>query len=166
MAHLWSNFILNRSDPLFVLENLSPAAYKQNVLEIGNEYYTDLNYTIDYVPAELTEGNVVWVMTADADRNSTSANALSFDIVDDATIYVAYDSRATSRPNWLANTFTPAGESIGVTDPDVSALTLYKYVAYRASGRVVLGGNKAAGAVFPDGIEAANYVVIVKKIGN
>jgi lysophospholipase L1-like esterase len=166
MAHLWSNLILNRVDPLFVLENLTPATYKQNILEIGNQYYTDLDYTLDYIPSELLSGDVVWVITADSDRNNTSENVLSFDIVDDATVYIGYDSRATSIPKWLADHFVPVGLSIGVTDPDVNYLKLYKREASLINGRVVLGGNKATGARFPAGMEAANYVVIVKKRGN
>jgi hypothetical protein len=102
-------------------------------------------------------------MTAHSDGNNTSDNYLSFDLLENSTIYVAYDSRALSLPNWLANKFTSVGDALGVTDPDVSALNLYKYEANIVNGTVVLGGNKAKGASFPAGIAATNYVVIVKK---
>ena len=163
MAQLWYNFLLNQSTAPFVLENLSPATYKQNLLEVGNNYYIDADYTLSNIPSELADGDMAWIMTADSDRNNTSENSLSFDVTANSTIYIGYDSRALSLPNWLAD-YTPAGTFIGVTDPDVSALNLYQ--ADFAAGTVSLGGNKASGASFPAGIEAANYVVIVKKIVN
>jgi hypothetical protein len=163
MTYLWQNFLLNQSRVPFVLENLSPVTYKQNLLEVGNQYYIDLNYTLSSIPSELTGDDIVWVMTADSDGNNTSENYLSFDIIENSTIYVAYDSRAISLPNWLVNNFTPVGAALGVTDLDVGTLNLYKYEANPINGTVVLGGNLAAGASFPAGTEAANYVVIVKK---
>ena len=120
-----------------------------------------MDYTLSSIPSALTEGDVVWIMTADSDRNNTSTNSLSFQINANSTVYIGYDSRALSLPSWLANNFTPVGTVIGVTDPDVSTLNLYQ--ADFAAGTVSLGGNKASGASFPNGIEAANYVVIVKK---
>jgi lysophospholipase L1-like esterase len=163
-AHLWYNFLLNQNTAPFVLENLSSANYKQNLLEVGNNYYIDADYTLSIIPSGLAAGDIAWIMTADSDRNNTSENSLSFDVTANSTIYIGYDSRALSLPNWLADNFTPAGTFIGVTDPDVSTLNLYK--ADVAAGTVNLGGNKAPGASFPAGIEAANYVVIVKKIVN
>jgi lysophospholipase L1-like esterase len=158
---LWYNVLLNQNVVPFVLDNLNPATYKQNLLEVGNNYYIDADYTLSSFPTELADGDVVWIMTADSDRNNTSGNSLSFDINANSTIYIGYDSRALSLPSWLANNFTPTGTVLRVTDPDVSTLNLYK--ADFTVGTVSLGGNKASGASFPNGIEAANYVVIVKK---
>ena len=163
MTILWSNYLLNQSGVPFIVNHLSPVTYKQNLLEAGNRYYTDADYAISSIPSELTGGDLVWIMTADGDRNNTSENYLSFDLVANSTIYVAYDSRALSRPNWLANKFTSVGAVLGVTDPDVSTLSLYKYEASLVNGTVILGGNKAAGASFPAGTDAANYVVIIKR---
>ena len=166
IAILWYNSILNKNLEPFVLQNLSPTNYKQNLLEIGNNYYIDMTYTLSSVPSELIADDIVWIMTADSDRNNTGENYLSFDIIEDSTIYVGYDSRALFPPDWLASNFTLLAVSIGVTDPDVGSLDLYQYQADLVNGTVILGGNKAAGASFPDGIEAANYVVIVKKRTN
>jgi hypothetical protein len=113
----------------------------------------------------LIADDIVWVMTADSDRNNTSENSLSFDINASSTVYIGYDSRADRLPSWLDDNFTPVGTVvIGVTDPDVSTLNLYQ--ADFTAGTVSLGGNKASGASFPAGVEAANYVVIVKKKAN
>ncbi len=166
MAQLWYNFLLNQNQTPFILQNLAPGTYKQNILEAGNTYYGDMAYTLQSIPAEITGGDVVWIVTNYADRNSTSANAVSFDIADDSTIYVGYDSRALALPNWLRSFTLVSGSTIGTTDPAVGILNLYKLQANVADGTVILGGNKATGASFPAGVQASNYVVIVKKNAN
>ncbi len=163
MAHLWMNCLLNRNDPLFLLRNVSPAACRQNVLEVGNRYYVDRDYVLSSIPSELSGNDVVWIMTPSSEAENATESWLSFDLPSNATVYVAYDSRALSVPNWLSSRFTQLGSSIGVTEPGVGTLRLYQYPASPSGGKVILGGNKAAGAVFPQGVQAANYLVIVKE---
>ena len=162
MAHLWYNSITAGNTLPFYLEYILPTSYqyKQNLLEVGDSYYLDGNSTLESIPSELTGDNIVWIMTKDADKDNTSDTFLTLGINENVTVYIAYDPRATSLPDWLSNNFVSAG-TVGATNPETSTYNLYS--ADFMSGDVVLGGNKAAGAVFPEGISAANYFVIIKR---
>lgn len=160
MAALWHNAINPTSTtPLpFVLDNLSPSTVapyvKQNLLEAGDAYYVDADYTLVSIPTELQ--NARWVMTANADFGNASANHVSFNVDRAVTVYVAFDAGAAARPAWMtANGFVATNLTISVTDPLSPTLTLYKK-KYNA-GNITLGGNLAAGASGAN----SNYVVAV-----
>jgi hypothetical protein len=142
--------------PLF-LQSLSPLAYKQNLLGVGNQYYLDRTYTLTYIPAELTGENIVWIMTKNDDQNNTSSSYLQFNLSQNCTVYVAYDSREITLPYWLADNFSPTGLQIGVSD------IMGHFDVYASnsllSGTVILGGNMASGASGA----STNYIVIVKQ---
>ncbi|HSE83312.1 MAG TPA: hypothetical protein VLB01_02040, partial [Thermodesulfobacteriota bacterium] len=162
MAYLWRNSLLGQSGLPFLLANLSLKSYKQNLLEAGDQYYIDRTYTLSSIPSELkVKDGIVWIMTAKGNSSNTSESFLSFKINLSSTVYVAYDSRATSLPNWLANRFVSTGSSLKTKDPEVGTFRLYK--ANFGAGTLTLGGNMAAGARFPSGVSGTNYIVIVKK---
>lgn len=159
MASLWHNAI-NPGNPValpFVLNNLAPSTIspylKQNLLEVGDVYYVDRTYTLNGIPAELSDG--VWVMTANSDAGNTSASYISFNLDRAATVYIAYDAGAAARPSWM-NTYADTGLLLGTTDPFSPTLKLYSR-SY-TTGSVSLGGNMAAGASGSN----SNYLVIVK----
>ena len=79
-------------------------------------------------------------MTANNDKKASQANFLSFSVNQNVTVYVAYDSRASSLPNWLAS-WTSTGQSLGSTD-----VPLKLYSQTFPAGSITLGGNSAAGA--------------------
>ena len=141
--------------PMF-LTGLSPLAYKQNLLGVGNQYYKDRTYTLTSIPSELTGENIIWIMTYNDDKNNTSPSFLQFNIPQSSTVYVAYDSRASSLPKWLQNNFGSAGFQIGVSE-SMGHFNVYKKSF--SAGSVVLGGNMADGASGA----SSNYIVIVKK---
>jgi hypothetical protein len=80
---------------------------------------------------------------------------------------VAYDSSATSIPNWISSKFVYIdGSSVQVAAEQGKLLKVYKYEANLVNGsptKVVLGGNRASGSVFPVGSNPVNYLVLVKK---
>ncbi len=114
-------------------------------------YYGDRDYIITSMPSYL-EG-VQGIRTANDDKDQTSETWITFDIDRNADIYIAYDQRATSLPNWMSG-YAAIGESIATTDPG-GGFDLYKK-AYTAGG-VVLGANMAPGAA---GAES-NYIVLL-----
>jgi hypothetical protein len=120
-------------------------------LGIGSQYYTDRTYTITDLPVELS--NASWIKTGNADKANTSETFLTFTLTQDAMVYVAYDSRATSLPNWLSG-FTNTGLVLKTTD-----VQLKVYAKFYTAGPVTLGGNMAAGAAGA----ATNYIVTAKK---
>lgn len=158
MAALWHN-ILNAGAPValpFVLDNLVPSTsapyVKQNLLEVGDAYYVDTNYTLNAIPPALANGR--WIMTANADVGNTSSNYVSFTVDRAVTVYVAYDAQAATLPNWM-NTFSNTGLTLGTTDPFSPTLKLYSRVY--SAGSITLGGNSAAGASGSN----SNYVAII-----
>lgn len=79
-----------------------------------------------------------WIRTAVSSRSSTSSDLVSFYLAADADVYVAYDSRITTEPDWLTANYEPTGESIADTQP--VDYKLYKK-RYTAGSHVVMGAN-------------------------
>lgn len=151
IAHLWHNNITGVEILPFILEDIFPSTYKQNLLEVGDTYYVDETFTLTSIPSELEGG--IWIMTENADKSNTQDNFLSFTVDRSVDVYVAYDPRATILPDWL-NGFVHAG-TLGVSDPGTSFLDLYR--ADEMNGIIDLGGNLAGGASGA----LSNYIVIV-----
>ncbi len=162
MAYLWHNALTGSTFLPFIMEDIVPANYKQNLIELGDKYYIDEAYTLinildngiqlDGIPAELMSGR--WIMTANSDKNNSAINFLSFYADRAVTVYVAYDSGAATLPNWLS-TFKKTALQLSTTDPAAPLLDLYR--ADNMSGNITLGGNQATGASGA----FSNYVVIV-----
>nr|WP_237488004.1 kelch repeat-containing protein [Hufsiella arboris] len=127
--------------------------YRIGTLAAGITYYTDRTYKITSVPSSLT--GVPFLLTANDDKSNNSSSLLSFNLTKEATVFVAYDSRATVLPNWL-NSWEKLPDKISVDDPKLVSFNLYgkKFSA----GNVLIGGNlqsPAAGA-------QCQFVVIVR----
>ena len=139
-----------------VVSNIQVASgkpYRAERLAVGSSYYIDRGYQITNIPSGF-EG-LTWIKTANDNKGATASSFLSFDINVDAWVYVAYDHRGTSLPEWLRS-FTPLGQGIGVSDGGASPLRLYG--KQFSAGRVTLGGNQAQGAFGA----SSNYVVLLK----
>ena len=121
-------------------------------VETGDQYYTDRDFVVNSIPNSLQD--LIWIKTRNDDQYSTSASALSFDLNGNATVYVGYDSRATSVPGWLSSSFTKTTDKISVSD---KANTLDVWKKTDATGAQVLGGNWANGN---NGAQS-NYVVLL-----
>ncbi len=156
MAHLWYNSLpVADIDMPYILYGLLPLNYKQNILEAGNAYYTDVpDYTVTSIPVILEDG--IWINTANSDRNNTDDNYISFTTDRNIRLYIAYDGGAATRPNWMSG-YTDTGVNLSTTNPSAPLHRLYRKDF--PAGSVTLGGNLAAGANGAD----ANYVVIVKE---
>ena len=115
--------------------------YELGVLTTGGEYYSDRDYTITSMPAEL-EGTV-GIITANDDKAQTSETWITFTLTRATNVYVAYDKRASSRPDWMSS-YTDTGLGLGVTDAGASPMNVF--VKSFEAGEVVLGANSAPGA--------------------
>ncbi|MDZ7721625.1 MAG: choice-of-anchor D domain-containing protein [candidate division KSB1 bacterium] len=140
-----------------IITNLSPGTYIADSLDEGDPYYIDRDYTISNIPAAFEK--LLWIQTANDDKEETSNPFISFDASRDVTVYIAYDGRAISKPSWITQQFSNTGQSIGVSEVKVERLYLWEKEFQ--SGTIQLGGNKASGAVF-DGTHISNYVVLIK----
>ena len=155
LAHLWDNMLTGANNMVFILDNLSPLNYKQNLIEGGDTYYIDETHTLTNIPSGLDSG--VMVLTANADKNNSSNNFLSFDVDRDVTVYIAYDSGATVLPTWLSNGFSITNPLLQLSTTDPAATSFDLYSALFLSGETVtLGGNLAGGAD-----ANVNYTVII-----
>jgi hypothetical protein len=121
-------------------------------LAIGKEYYIDRNYVITGCPDEFK--NMKMIMTSNNDRANTGSRYMTIRLTQHAFVYIAYDSRAVSVPNWLDAYFAKTGFQIGVSD-NAKKMDIWK--GYFEFGTVVTGGNNAAGAI---GAESMYFVLV------
>ncbi len=135
------------------ISNLMPANYQAVYLDEQEKYYTDRNYQIMSIPDSLK--HLFWIRTANDDKNNASADMIRFQLLKGATIYIAYDSRATAPPDWLGNDFTLTNSVINVNDK-FNYFTIWE--KHLTTGPVQLGGNMAPGAADTK----TNYVVLLK----
>lgn len=122
-------------------------------LVVGTKIYTDRVYQATSVPAFLNKAPLI--VTANDDKSSTSTAMLSFKVSQPATVYVAYDPRATVLPAWLSG-WQKLADRVGVNDSKISHMDLYSKSF--AAGTVSLGGNLAS----PAKGAGNNYFVVVQ----
>ena len=143
--------------PIYILESLDPYAHghKQDLLEVGDTYYTDESFVLDLVPGELANG--IWVTQANSDRNNRDENFLTFDVGQTpVSVYIAHDPGGIP-PRSSSHEFRPVTLSadLRVSDPKVGALSLVGAVG--VTGTVSIGGNRSGHGAPPQ----QSYVVVV-----
>ncbi len=139
------------------LTNLSVNSSRSYVLDklaVGVLHYTDRSYTVTSVPAYLN--NEVMIRTPNDDKTNTLSSLITFQLNRPATVYIAYDPRATSLPGWLS-TYQKLTNNIGVTDGSISSLQLYS--KQFPAGVLTLGGNLAS----PASGAMTGYFVVIKE---
>jgi hypothetical protein len=130
--------------------NIVPQHYEVAPVQVGDMYYTDHTYTITAMPDEIA-GSLA-IKTPHSSKNSAEATLLTFTVTQDATLYIAYDARATRYPDWLTASFTATGQVLQTTD---TTLMLWKREV--AAGAVSLPGNQYGNPVGAH----SNYVILV-----
>jgi len=134
----------NPATGTLAITNTAPASYQWDVLGVGKAAHVDVSEVLTAVPGEYR--GLKFLRTANADRFLSAANAISFQTNRDVTVLVAYDTKAATRPMWLAN-WTDTGDIL-----TTSAGTYRLLRKVFASGGVTLGGNEL-------GVDS--YVVVV-----
>jgi len=166
MAALWLEAITDThakqtaeycESPIYILESLDPYAHghKQNLLDVGDEYYVDESFTLASIPAELRNG--IWVMPANADNRNADSEYLGFDAGQaPVTVYIAYDS-AGNPPVSSSHDFEEVTLSSDLTVSD-DRNERFSFVRSKGvSGVVRLGGNLSGGTRG----QQQSYLVIV-----
>lgn len=111
--------------------------YKIDNLKTGAAFYIDRNYTVTSYPSFLN--NAEFVKTANADKSNASNSFLTFGLTKQVDLYIAYDIRDNTIPNWLTS-YTLISEKIITSD------ITFKLFKKTVSGNQILGGNLASGA--------------------
>jgi hypothetical protein len=126
---------------------------KKTMLSKGIRYYTDRDYTLTNVPSDYAGMDTI--ITPNDDRNLTTASDyLTFEMPYDGTVYVAFDSRAISEPNWM-NGFIDTGDILLTSLSSQPSLKIFSQM-YDKEDCVNFGANKAPGFV---GGTVSNYIV-------
>lgn len=137
--------------------NSSTCALSSNftnaTLSGGLAYYTDRDYTLTRVPA--VYAGMAVITTPNDDRNlNTESDYLTFEMSAAGTVYVAYDSRATSQPEWMDG-FIDTGDVLLTSLSSQPSLKIYSK-AFEQGECVNFGANKAPGFT---GEKVSNYIV-------
>jgi len=138
-----------RFEATLQISELSPATYRVAQLGTGSTYYTDRELKLTAIPP-VCQG-FTWIMTENDDKERSDAHWLSFRTNLAATVMIAYDNGASTRPAWMEG-WTDTGAEIVTTDDS----PLHLYSRTFAAGEVVLGGNEGTS-------KTSMYLVLVKK---
>jgi len=147
------NYISGTESDNLIVSNFTNTSYTTGYLEKNDFYYIDRSYVIESIPAEF-DGSL-WIKTSNEDRSNSDSEFFTFELHQDSKIYVAYDSRAQSVPNWLKNDFQHVNKFIGVSE---YAEKLELWERQCTKGKIILGGNLAEGS---HGAESM-YVILAK----
>jgi hypothetical protein len=129
---------------------VKPQTYVATNLHVGDKYYIDRSFTITALPPAL-EG-LLAIKTANNDKSQVAASFLTFTLSHNATLYVAYDARATRYPDWLTASYTNTGQKILTTD-----VPLAVWRREVNAGTITLPGNKYGTPVGA----GSNYLVLL-----
>lgn len=127
----------------------SSRSYKVTKLATGINAYTDRGYTITSFPSHMN--GISFLQTPMDDKKVNADSFLTSFLKKDAIVYVGYDPRAKTIPDWLSD-WTKTGDRIELTDPGTPYVDVYsKLIEYGQTYPYpfVLGGNlsgQAAGA--------------------
>jgi outer membrane protein assembly factor BamB/cell division septation protein DedD len=113
----------------------------QTNLQVGAVQYGDRGYTLATLPASLV--GTAWIRTAMGSKAYTGTPTVTFTISQQATVYVAFDTR-DALPAWIDATWSNSG----LTLTNNEAAGFNSYVIYQktfAAGSVALGPNSGTG---------------------
>ena len=153
MEHLPVTNVVTHST---LCSNGNGAGYAPVELTVGTVMYCDRDYTFAVLPAFLV--GTTMVQTANSDKNSDATDTafLCFDVAQESTIYLLYDSRVTDglEPSWMTSMMV--GQHTDVAEVTDTGMELMEVWIYYTSGAetVCLGGNAAPGI-------GSNYLVAV-----
>jgi hypothetical protein len=129
------------------------ARFDETTLSEGIYYYSDRTYTLTSVPRQYIGLDAI--ITPDDDSNLlASSDYLTFEMPFDGNVYVAFDRRASSLPNWLDG-FETTGDQIYTSLGGQAYLEVHGK-EFLAGDCVNFGANKAPGF---SGDTVSNYMV-------
>lgn len=119
----------------------------QGVVASSNKVYLDRSYEILSYPAFLDHAPII--ATYNNDKFLSQSDLFRFELTQDATLYVAYDSRAIELPNWL-RAWKKTDLVISTTD--------HSFLVYEKpflAGSILMPGNFGPGA---SGVQTAYFL--------
>ncbi len=134
------------------LKSNTPHSYAIKQLTAGVPAYSDRDFQVLTIPPYLQ--NATFIQTPNEDKLNTETGIFTFDLNNVATVYVAYDSRATRLPAWLSN-WQKLPEQVEINSPKNKNMVLYSKTF--AAGKMSLSGNRAT----PASGALNNYFVII-----
>lgn len=97
--------------------------FKRSTLAVGQPVYTDRDYTITEIPSEFAGFNAI--ITPNDERAATDVtDFLKFSVPSNSTVYIAWDSRYTTLPNWMAK-FTNVNKSLKTSNSNQPQMNIY-----------------------------------------
>ncbi|MDQ3565990.1 MAG: hypothetical protein M3436_18485 [Pseudomonadota bacterium] len=132
------------TNPLVSIDAVSTGrALTLGVAQVGATYYADRSYTITSLDEAMAGG--VLVRTANEDTELASSPYLTLTAREAATVYVCYDNRSTTLPEWLRDgTWTATSLEFSGSDAGSSPMLVYSKVV--PAGQFTLGGNLDGGS--------------------
>lgn len=126
--------------PFWIEEVESSQHYRIEPLRKYGFVYSDREYVFSVLPKCL-EG-AASVITANSDKFSRGPSFIKLHSEVPLRVYVGYDIRYRSRPDWLRSRYRELGQTMRVREPKLrSDLVFQLYVSDHKQGTVVLGGN-------------------------
>ncbi|MBI2144133.1 hypothetical protein HYU17_03205 [Candidatus Woesearchaeota archaeon] len=123
------------------ITGISDSEYATAELNAGDSYYGDKNYKITAIPAGLQ--GMLWLKTEQDDHDSKKN--VSFTTNKPIKVFVGYDKRKETAPDWLQS-WAYWGE--GITTDDDKATPFKLYYKDFAAGNILLGSNNKAKAMY------------------
>lgn len=147
--------------PLPLLAWTSRSGYAVDTLKEGKPLYGDGTLQCGS-PTSANLLNRQFVKTLTSDKDVTTAKFLTVMLNRPATLYVAFDSRMTTRPAWLkSGGWTRQSESLTVMRGTQKMSRLVYAKSFPNGGLVTLGPNRDAG--MPTGMDMYSVVAVPVK---
>ena len=146
----------------FEITELIPATYEivelSAIFEESDTYYMNRDYVVTAIPDEVLEEvadkEAYWIKTSNDDKHNTDENQLTFEVDTNVWVYIAYDRRAATPPDWVTERFEDMEVDISTGD---IPLGIWKSMEEFPAGLVQLHGNDFGGAMGA----ASNYAAFV-----
>jgi hypothetical protein len=123
---------------LLVADSTNAAHWSlQTNLQVGAVQYGDRGYTFSTLPASLL--GAAWIRSANTSRSFTGNPTVTFTINQQATVYVALDSRL-AKPTWMDASWTSTGLTL-TNNEGAGSNSFPLYAKTFAAGQVMLGPN-------------------------
>jgi len=97
--------------------------FNRSKLAVGQSVYTDRDYTITEIPPEFNGYNAI-ILPNDERKSIKETDFVKFSVHSQSTVYVAWDSRYTTLPNWMSG-FTNVNKNLKTSNSNQPQMNIY-----------------------------------------